>query len=197
MKIRVKDVLFHIDRKLIKLCGNIYINPNFLTFLRILLVPFIIFFYINKYYIIASIFFILAIITDLIDGLMARKYNKETKLGAFIDPLADKILFISLAILFYDYIWTWLFIALIFIEISLIFVRIIKIIFYKNNKKSSINIKANIAGKMKSLSEVIGIMILFFYCNNNYLVIIANIILSLALLLSLFSISKQIRKSKK
>ena len=197
MKTRVKDVLFHIDRKLIKLCGNIYINPNFLTFLRILLVPFIIFFYINKYYIISSVFFILAIITDLIDGLMARKYNKETKLGAFIDPLADKILFISLAILFYDYIWTWLFIALIFIEISLIFVRIIKIIFYKNNKKSNINIKANIAGKMKSLSEVIGIMILFFYCNNNYLVIIANIILSLALLLSLFSISKQIRKSKK
>ena len=120
MKIRVKDVLFHIDRKLIKLCGNIYINPNFLTFLRILLVPFIIFFYINKYYIISSVFFILAIITDLIDGLMARKYNKETKLGAFIDPLADKILFISLAILFYDYIWTWLFISLIFIEISLI-----------------------------------------------------------------------------
>ena len=197
MKIRVKDVLFHIDRKLIKLCGNIYINPNFLTFLRILLVPFIIFFYINKYYIISSVFFILAIITDLIDGLMARKYNKETKLGAFIDPLADKILFISLAILFYDYIWTWLFIALIFIEISLIFVRIIKIIFYKNNKKSNLNIKANIAGKMKSLAEVIGIMILFFYCNNEYLVIIANIILSLALLLSLFSISKQIRKSKK
>ena len=197
MKIRVKNVLFHIDRKLIKLCGNVYINPNFLTFLRILLVPFIIFFYINKYYIIASIFFILAIITDLIDGLMARKYNKETKLGAFIDPLADKILFISLATLFYDYIWTWLFMSLIFIEISLIFVRIIKIIFYKNNKKSNINIKANIAGKMKSLSEVIGIMILFFYCNNNYLVIIANIILSLALLLSLFSISKQIRKSKK
>ncbi len=196
MKTRVKNVLFHIDRKLIKLCGNIYINPNFLTFLRILLVPFIIFFYINEYYIITSVFFILAIITDLIDGLMARKYNKETKLGAFIDPLADKILFISLATLFYDYIWTWLFISLIFIEISLIFVRIIKIIFYKNNKKSSINIKANIAGKMKSLSEVIGIMILFFYCNNNYLVIIANIILSLALLLSLFSISKQIKKSK-
>ena len=197
MKTRVRDVLFYIDRKLIKLCGNIYINPNFLTFLRILLVPFIIFFYINKYYIISSVFFILAIITDLIDGLMARKYNKETKLGAFIDPLADKILFISLAILFYDYIWTWLFIALIFIEISLIFVRIIKIIFYKNNKKSNLNIKANIAGKMKSLAEVIGIMILFLYCNNKYLVIIANIILSLALLLSLFSISKQIRKSKK
>jgi len=197
MKIRVKDVLFHIDRKLIKLCGNIYINPNFLTFLRILLVPFIIFFYINEYYIITSVFFILAIITDLIDGLMARKYNKETKLGAFIDPLADKILFISLATLFYDYIWTWLFMSLIFIEISLIFVRIIKIIFYKNNKKSNINIKANIAGKMKSLAEVIGIMILFLYCNNKYLVIIANIILSLALLLSLFSISKQIRKSKK
>ena len=196
MKIRVKDVLFHIDRKLIKLCGNIYINPNFLTFLRILLVPFIIFFYINKYYIITSVFFILAIITDLTDGLMARKYNKETKLGAFIDPLADKILFISLATLFYDYIWIWLFISLIFIEISLIFVRIIKIIFYKNNKKSNINIKANIAGKMKSLAEVIGIMVLFFYCNNKYLVIIANIILSLALLLSLFSISKQIKKSK-
>ena len=197
MKTRVKNVLFHIDRKLIKLCGNIYINPNFLTFLRILLVPFIIFFYINEYYIITSVFFILAIITDLIDGLMARKYNKETKLGAFIDPLADKILFISLATLFYDYIWTWLFMSLIFIEISLIFVRIIKIIFYKNNKKSNINIKANIAGKMKSLAEVIGIMILFLYCNNKYLVIIANIILSLALLLSLFSISKQIRKSKK
>ena len=196
MKTRVRNVLFYIDRKLIKLCGNIYINPNFLTFLRILLVPFIIFFYINKYYIITSVFFILAIITDLTDGLMARKYNKETKLGAFIDPLADKILFISLATLFYDYIWIWLFISLIFIEISLIFVRIIKIIFYKNNKKSNINIKANIAGKMKSLAEVIGIMVLFFYCNNEYLVIIANIILSLALLLSLFSISKQIKKSK-
>ncbi|MGA1862639.1 CDP-diacylglycerol--glycerol-3-phosphate 3-phosphatidyltransferase [Deferribacter thermophilus] len=71
---------------------------NQLTFLRLIIVPiFLIFLFIDKTYsnIIATVLFILASITDFIDGFIARKYNLVTNLGKIIDPIADKILVAS------------------------------------------------------------------------------------------------------
>ena len=80
--------------------------PNVLTIFRILLTPLFIIclFYENKYARIWALFiFIVASITDAIDGYYARKYNQVTRHGKFLDPLADKILvssaFISFAIM--------------------------------------------------------------------------------------------------
>jgi cardiolipin synthase (CMP-forming) len=76
--------------------------PNFLTLLRIILVPVIVIFLIQNEYLRALITFVIAGLTDALDGALARLLNKQTKLGAFLDPLADKILlstcFISLSI---------------------------------------------------------------------------------------------------
>ncbi|PKN53369.1 MAG: CDP-diacylglycerol--glycerol-3-phosphate 3-phosphatidyltransferase [Deltaproteobacteria bacterium HGW-Deltaproteobacteria-13] len=76
--------------------------PNLLSLLRIILVPVIVIFLIQDSYAKALIVFTIAGLTDALDGTLARLLNKQTQLGAFLDPLADKILlstsFISLSI---------------------------------------------------------------------------------------------------
>jgi len=76
--------------------------PNFLSLLRIILVPVFVIFLIQDSYIKALIVFTIAGLTDALDGTLARLLNEQTKLGAFLDPLADKLLlstsFISLSI---------------------------------------------------------------------------------------------------
>jgi len=76
--------------------------PNFLSLLRIILVPVFVIFIIQDSYIKALIVFTIAGLTDALDGTLARLLNEQTKLGAFLDPLADKLLlstsFISLSI---------------------------------------------------------------------------------------------------
>lgn len=76
--------------------------PNILSLLRIILVPVIVIFLIQNEYAKALITFFVAGLTDALDGALARLLKKQTELGAFLDPLADKILlstsFISLSI---------------------------------------------------------------------------------------------------
>lgn len=77
--------------------------PNLLSLTRIILVPvFVIFLMQDKYYS-ALIIFIIAGLTDALDGTMARLLNAQTKLGSYLDPIADKLLlttsFVTLAIL--------------------------------------------------------------------------------------------------
>ncbi len=72
--------------------------PNKLSILRIVLIPFMMFFYLADFIpfgigkILALVIFIVAALTDLLDGKIARKYNLVTNLGKFLDPIADKIL---------------------------------------------------------------------------------------------------------
>lgn len=84
-------------------------TPNKLTLLRIILVPFFIFFLlmtpIPGNHVIALVIFILASLTDLFDGKLARKYGLVTNFGKFLDPLADKVLVISALICFLDLGW--------------------------------------------------------------------------------------------
>lgn len=76
--------------------------PNLISLLRIILVPAIVIFLIQEKYANALIAFSIAGITDALDGALARLLKKQTELGAFLDPLADKILlstsFIALSI---------------------------------------------------------------------------------------------------
>ncbi|MBF0517993.1 MAG: CDP-alcohol phosphatidyltransferase family protein, partial [Nitrospirae bacterium] len=89
--------------------------PNTLTLLRIVAIPFFATTLIYGRYDIALVVFVLASITDALDGLIARVTRKQTKLGQFLDPLADKILLITSFILFSIYGWvpTWLTISII------------------------------------------------------------------------------------
>ncbi len=66
--------------------------PNKLTVLRVLMIPFFVAFYLLGYVYIADAIFIIASLTDMLDGRIARKYNLITNFGKFMDPLADKLL---------------------------------------------------------------------------------------------------------
>ena len=66
--------------------------PNLLTIIRFLLVPVMSYFLVSRNFTLAIIIYILASVTDVLDGFIARKYNMITKLGKFLDPMADKLL---------------------------------------------------------------------------------------------------------
>lgn len=66
--------------------------PTYLTILRILAIPLVVLFFYLDMPLTASTIFGLAGLTDFIDGYLARKYNQESRFGAFLDPVADKLL---------------------------------------------------------------------------------------------------------
>jgi len=69
--------------------------PTFLTLLRILMIPLVVIGYyipVNWSHYIAAIIFLLACVTDWLDGYLARRFGLTTPLGAFLDPIADKLL---------------------------------------------------------------------------------------------------------
>jgi len=69
--------------------------PNILTLSRIFSIPLILFFYITGHdngEIISASLFLIACVTDFLDGYLARSYSIQSKLGRFLDPVADKLL---------------------------------------------------------------------------------------------------------
>jgi cardiolipin synthase (CMP-forming) len=70
--------------------------PNFLTIARILLVPFVVWSLLHGDYVLAFVSFVVAGITDGLDGFLARRYGLHTELGAYLDPLADKTLMVAI-----------------------------------------------------------------------------------------------------
>ena len=81
--------------------------PNKLTIIRVCMIPFFVFFMMTDYLgnaskWVALAIFIVASLTDLLDGKIARKYNLVTNFGKFMDPLADKLLVCSALICFVE-----------------------------------------------------------------------------------------------
>lgn len=77
--------------------------PNSITLVRVILIPFFVDLMIYRYYRLALLVFVAACLTDALDGMIARITNSKTEIGAFLDPMADKLLivssFVTLAIL--------------------------------------------------------------------------------------------------
>jgi len=69
--------------------------PNVLTVLRLLMIPAVIWLIFTKELIWALVIYLAACITDLVDGYIARKYKLITKLGMWLDPLADKCMAVA------------------------------------------------------------------------------------------------------
>ncbi len=77
--------------------------PNKLTLSRIIMIPvFVVFFYVQftGHYFVSLAVFLIACLTDLLDGMIARKYNLVTNLGKFLDPIADKVLVLTALVIF-------------------------------------------------------------------------------------------------
>jgi cardiolipin synthase (CMP-forming) len=71
--------------------GEVFNIPNFLSFLRIALVPVFLWFLLEEMFISAITVLALAGLTDFLDGFLARKLNQITKLGKMLDPVADRL----------------------------------------------------------------------------------------------------------
>ena len=69
--------------------------PNLITLARLLLAPLAVLMIVSQRYLFAFIIFVAAGVSDAVDGFIARRFNLRTELGAYLDPLADKALLIS------------------------------------------------------------------------------------------------------
>ncbi len=134
--------------------------PNKITFSRVLLIPvFIIMFYIdipnNQFW--AGIIFLIASLTDSLDGYLARKNNQVTTLGKFIDPLADKLLVSAALILLTEVgvIPGWVVVIIIAREFTITGFRVIA-------ASEGVTIAASSLGKFKTITQLIAIILLLF-----------------------------------
>lgn len=140
--------------------------PNYITLLRIFLVP--IFFGFLTYYSgdrpnfrwLALIIFLIGIATDALDGLIARSFKKQTKLGTFLDPFADKLLlltgFIGITIsnAFALKPPLWVVIVIVFRDLFLICGLVI--IFLTTDR---IQIRPNLLGKLTTFFQMLTIFV--------------------------------------
>lgn len=143
-------------------------TPNKLTVGRMIATPiFMATMLINfKYhYLVSLIIFILASLTDMIDGKMARKYNLVTDFGKFLDPLADKMLttsaYLGFICMYADkYSYCWQMTAITFIVLFREFmVSSIRLVVVSSGGKV---IAANMWGKCKTVSQMLGIIFALF-----------------------------------
>jgi cardiolipin synthase (CMP-forming) len=132
--------------------------PNVLTFIRILLIPIFVILIINRYLGWAAITFAVAGITDGIDGLVARLTHQRTELGAYLDPIADKLLlssaFITLAII--DILPNWL--AVIVITRDVIILVGFLLMAFTNHRP---NIRPSLLSKITTVFQISTILIFF------------------------------------
>ena len=139
--------------------------PNKISCVRIALLPVFIFFYLATFipcnYLIAGIIFAIAAFTDFLDGKIARKYNLVTNLGKFLDPIADKILVIvAMLILVEDgRLPAWIPAIVVIREFIVSGYRLVAV--EKNGKV----IAASIWGKLKTATQMLGIVFAFIDVN--------------------------------
>lgn len=135
--------------------------PNALTIFRICAVPFIVallYFPGRATCVLATVFFLVAILTDLADGFIARKYNLVTNFGKFLDPIADKILIASVMIMLVQLNWIpgWIAIIVIAREIMVTGLRAIAA------DKGHV-IAADKYGKMKTIMQSVALVPLLYH----------------------------------
>ena len=130
--------------------------PNKLTIARVIAVPFFIAAYMKGWYLPAFVIFILASLTDTLDGKIARKYNLVTDFGKFADPLADKCL-VTAAMLWFVEIGqmpAWALLIVIIREFAVSGLRMIA------SDKGRV-IAAGWSGKVKTASTMVCIVVMF------------------------------------
>lgn len=170
--------------------------PNKLTLFRIFLIPvFVVVMLLdfdNKY-LISCIIFIIASLTDAMDGHIARKYNLITDFGKFMDPLADKLLVLSALITMTEnnLVQSWMVIIIVSRELT---VSILRAIAAADGKV----IAASSGGKLKTISQMVSIVILLLGANfnNSTMLLIGYILILIATLLTLQSGFEYLYKNK-
>ena len=172
--------------------------PNKLTILRVILIPFFVFFLISPFFdgyenYIALAIFIIASLTDMADGKIARKYNLVTNFGKFMDPLADKLLVCSAMICLVDLklIPVWVVLIIIAREFIISGFRLVA-------SDNGIVIAASYWGKFKTTFQMLMVIVIIFNINLklSWLNIFGTLLIYVALVLTVVSLIDYIAKNK-
>ena len=168
--------------------------PNKLTILRVIMIPFFVAALLydgganqNMRYVAAALF-IIASLTDMLDGKIARKYNLVTNFGKFMDPLADKLLVCSALICMIELreLPAWMVIIIISREFIISGLRLVA-------SDNGVVIAASYWGKFKTTFQMIGVVLLIF--NIPALSTLTTIIVWIALALTVISLVDYIVKN--
>lgn len=168
--------------------------PNKLTMFRIILIPFFVVFLLaqpvgaaSRW--IALVIFIVASLTDLLDGKIARKYHLVTNFGKFMDPLADKLLVCSamICLIQLGQIPAWIVCVIIAREFAISGYRLIAA------EKGSV-IAANYWGKFKTTFQMI--MVILMIADIPQLRILTSVIMWIALALTVISLVVYVVQNK-
>lgn len=153
--------------------------PNKLTLIRVILVPFFVFFFLNNQFVPALIVFALASITDALDGHIARKHNLVTNFGKFLDPLADKVLVISALTCFVD-IGFMSCVPLIIIVAREFMVSGLRLVV----ADEGVVVPAGIWGKLKTAFTMVTIVLILIYASVEQFVLIPENIMDIFIIVS-------------
>lgn len=168
--------------------------PNKLTILRVIMIPFFVAALLydgganqNMRYVAAALF-IIASLTDMLDGKIARKYDLVTNFGKFMDPLADKLLVCSALICMIELreLPAWMVIIIISREFIISGFRLVA-------SDNGVVIAASYWGKFKTTFQMIGVVLLIF--NIPALSTLTTIIVWIALALTVISLVDYIVKN--
>lgn len=169
---------------------------NKLTILRVCLIPFFVVFLLynvfgesDKY--IALAIFVIASLTDLLDGYLARKYKLITDFGKFMDPLADKLLVCSALVCFIQLnaLPAWIVVVIISREFIISGFRLVA-------ANKGIVIAASWWGKYKTVSQIVLVILLISDINLNVFVILEQVFIYIALILTILSLVDYLIKNK-
>jgi len=139
--------------------NSIYTIPNILTMLRILAIPVIVLVYYLPFdwkYLAAAALFAGAAVTDWLDGYLARKWEQSSALGAFLDPVADKLMVaVALVLLVESHATAWLAVPALVIISREITISALREWMAEVGKRASVSV-SNI-GKVKTFAQMTAI----------------------------------------
>ena len=167
--------------------------PNKLTMFRVILIPFFIVFLLipitpyDKW--IALAIFVIASLTDLLDGKIARKYNLVTNFGKFMDPLADKLLVCSalICLIELDKIPSWMVIIIIAREFIISGFRLVA-------SDNGVVIAASYFGKFKTTFQMLAVCLMI--ADLPALHVVTQVVLWIAVILTVVSLIDYLVKNK-
>ncbi len=168
--------------------GSNWTVPNLLTIIRIFITPAIVVAFFNEDYLLALILFIAAGITDGLDGFLARVLRQRSRLGAMIDPLADKFLLLTTFVCLGIQGWVpfWLIVIVISRDIIIIGGLFVLHIFGVNLKNK---INPTIDSKLNTLFQII--LLLAAMAGNtfgtSFFIILSSVLIYVVGFLTVFS----------
>lgn len=133
--------------------------PNLITVFRIFLVPLVIWLIISGRMQAAFFVFVLAGLTDALDGYLAKRFGWETELGAYLDPLADKALLVSIYVVlgYFGHLPAWLVIAVVSRDVLIVGAVVLTWVLGRTVEVHPLYIsKANTAGQIIVAALVLG-----------------------------------------